>query len=294
MTTTRLSLTILLVVLGVLAFTSLAHAQATRTWVSGVGDDANPCSRTAPCKTFAGAISKTAVGGEINCLDPGGFGAVTITKAITLNCEATLGSILAAGTFGITVNVTVSPATAIVRIIHLKILGFAQGTSPGTNGINYIAGKQLIVEDTKIYDFGTSCINANGAGLQVSLINSTLSNCNTGLVAQAGAHAVIRNSTITNNNTVGVQAGPGTGIVNVDNSNVSFNATGLRGSGANSFVNIANTLVSFNSVQGTQANGGGITTFADCAAGTGFTNLFVNNAADGNIPSALGVCLQKK
>jgi hypothetical protein len=289
--TSRLSLTVLLVALGVLALTSLAHAQATGTWVSGVGDDANPCSRTAPCKTFAGAISKTATGGEIRCLDPGGFGAVTITKAITINCEATLGSILVAGTNAIIVN---APATAIVRIIHLKILGLGQGTSPGINGINFIAGKQLIVEDTKIYDFGTSCINANGAGLQVSLINSTLSNCNTGLVAQAGAHAVIRNSSITNNNTVGVQAGPGTGIVNVDNSNVSFNATGLRGSGANSFVNIANTLVSFNSVQGTQANGGGITTFADCAAGTGFTNLFVNNAADGNIPSALGVCLQKK
>src|SRR5260370_30182829 len=75
-----------------------AHAQATRTWVSGVGDDANPCSRTAPCKTFAGAISKTAVAGEIDCLDPGGFGAVTITKSITLNCHEVLGSILVSGT----------------------------------------------------------------------------------------------------------------------------------------------------------------------------------------------------
>src|ERR1700720_1935114 len=63
-----------------------AQAQATRTWVSGVGDDANPCSRTAPCKTFAGAISKTAPFGEINCLDPGGFGAVTITKALSIIC----------------------------------------------------------------------------------------------------------------------------------------------------------------------------------------------------------------
>ena len=70
-----------------------AYGQASRTWVSGVGDDANPCSRTAPCKTFAGAISKTAAQGEINCLDPGGFGAVTITKAITIDCVGTLGSI---------------------------------------------------------------------------------------------------------------------------------------------------------------------------------------------------------
>src|SRR6185369_8284679 len=63
------------------------HAQSPRTWVSGVGDDANPCSRTAPCKTFPGAISKTAAGGEINCLDPGGFGTVTITKSITIDCS---------------------------------------------------------------------------------------------------------------------------------------------------------------------------------------------------------------
>src|ERR1700712_3725159 len=82
-----------------------AHAQATRTWVSGVGDDANPCSRTAPCKTFAGAISKTAAAGEINCIDPAGYGAVTIVKSITINCGSyTLGSILSAGTNGIIVN----------------------------------------------------------------------------------------------------------------------------------------------------------------------------------------------
>lgn len=70
---------------------SPASAQASRTWVSGVGDDANPCSRTAPCKTFAGAISKTATNGEINCLDPGGFGAITITKSITIDCLKSLG-----------------------------------------------------------------------------------------------------------------------------------------------------------------------------------------------------------
>src|SRR5690242_7693366 len=83
---------------------SLAHAQATRTWVSGVGDDVNPCSRTAPCRTFAGAISKTAAGGEINCLDPAGYGTVTITKAITIYCEGVVGSILASGTNGVNVN----------------------------------------------------------------------------------------------------------------------------------------------------------------------------------------------
>src|SRR5207249_8636955 len=86
-----------------LAIPSSAFGQATRTWVSGVGDDANPCSRTAPCKTFAGAISKTAAGGEINCLDPGGFGGVTITKGITIDCGFT-GGVLVAGTNAIVVN----------------------------------------------------------------------------------------------------------------------------------------------------------------------------------------------
>src|SRR5690349_21903033 len=80
-----------------------AHAQATRTWVSGVGDDVNPCSRTAPCKTFAGAISKTAPNGEIDCVDPGGFGAVTITKSITIDCGGVTGGILSPGTNGVIV-----------------------------------------------------------------------------------------------------------------------------------------------------------------------------------------------
>src|SRR3954465_2789090 len=95
------------------AFASMAHAQATRTWVSGVGDDANPCSRTAPCKTFAGAISKTAVDGEIDALDPGGFGAVTITKAITIDGNG-WGSILAAGVTGVIVNITANSGSNFV------------------------------------------------------------------------------------------------------------------------------------------------------------------------------------
>ena len=83
---------------------STGSGAGTRTWVSGVGDDVNPCSRTAPCKTFAGAISKTAAGGEINVLDPGGYGTVTITKSMTLNCGLTLGSILGMGSPGVTIK----------------------------------------------------------------------------------------------------------------------------------------------------------------------------------------------
>src|SRR3954447_23072923 len=114
-------------ILIVAGFASLAQAQATRTWVSGVGDDANPCSRTAPCKTFAGAISKTASPGIINCLDPGGFGAVTITKSITIDCTGTIGSILSSGVQGIIVN---APSTAKVVLRNIDING--AGTTLGT------------------------------------------------------------------------------------------------------------------------------------------------------------------
>src|SRR5205814_10412772 len=118
-------------------FSTAAFGQATRTWVSGVGDDANPCSRTAPCKTFAGAISKTATGGEISVLDPGGVGAVTITKGITLNGTGTLAGILSAGTQAIIVNVsTAAPNdTVIIRDISMN------GAGTGTFGIRYLAGK---------------------------------------------------------------------------------------------------------------------------------------------------------
>src|SRR5437762_9631146 len=147
-----------------------ANAQATRTWVSGVGDDANPCSRTAPCKTFAGAISKTAGGGEINCLDPGGFGGVTITKSITISCEAGTAGVLVSGTPGITVNAGPSDQVTL-RGLDINGLG------TGTNGINFIAGKALLVDNCVIYEFATNGINvALGAAASVDVKDTRINN----------------------------------------------------------------------------------------------------------------------
>jgi hypothetical protein len=138
-----------------------AHAQANRTWVSGVGDDLNPCSRTAPCKTFAGAITKTAPGGEINCLDPGGFGGVTITKSITIACEGTIGSILAANTTGIIINAAVSDT------INLKNLTINGGppNQTGFNGIRVIHAGALHIEDCNIFNFRAA--SPNGFGIKI-------------------------------------------------------------------------------------------------------------------------------
>jgi hypothetical protein len=148
-------------------------AQATRTWVSGVGDDANPCSRTAPCKTFAGAISKTAAGGEISVLDPGGFGAVNITKSITLNGAGTLASILFSGTNGIIVN----GAGIIVNIKDISLNG-GTPTSPGVNGIRIIQAASVNVIGCDIYNFSNAGIKdeRNTAGATLLVKNTNIRN----------------------------------------------------------------------------------------------------------------------
>ncbi|MFZ2066992.1 MAG: hypothetical protein WAV27_13510, partial [Xanthobacteraceae bacterium] len=139
---------------------SPASAQATRTWVSGVGDDANPCSRTAPCKTFAGAISKTAAGGEIDVLDPGGFGALTITKSITIDgSPGSIGSVLVAGTNGIVVS---AQSTDVVILRNIRFQGLlGNGSNPGNAGINAIlfnSGAKLVVERCDIFGFNNDGI----------------------------------------------------------------------------------------------------------------------------------------
>src|SRR5918993_119992 len=160
--------------------TSAAHAQATRTWVSGVGDDVNPCSRTAPCKTYAGAISKTARNGEISTLDPGGFGAVTLTKSITINGGGGgqgYGSIVASLVNGITINITDAADTLkTVRLNHLDI----NGISNGLDGIRWLAGLELHVENTFIDGFTGDGIDVAFTALNntfFSMRNVTIRNC---------------------------------------------------------------------------------------------------------------------
>ena len=151
-----------LVLLG-LTLPSAAFGQATRTWVSGVGDDANPCSRTAPCKTFAGAISKTASGGEINCLDPGGFGGVTITKALTIKCHYTEGGVLVAGTNAIVIN---AAATDKVTLRGLDINGVGTGAQTSLVGIKVLSARSVHIIDSEVYRFKA------GISLQSTVANS--------------------------------------------------------------------------------------------------------------------------
>jgi len=242
-----------------------AQAQATRTWVSGVGDDVNPCSRTAPCKTFAGAISKTAANGKINCLDPGGFGAVTITKSLEIDCLQFPGGILNAGVNGVNVS-----TTAGIKVILRGIEIHGGGT--GTNGINitigsnvmvdrcFIAGQtgngivsnsgsglvQLYVSDTNITGVGRGIL-LGGVGGAVAEINNTglFATGSAGVETNAnGTFASIDRSTISSM-TAGsaVFTSAGNGKITVSNSTIFANQFGIRSVGAGSIIRINNNSI---------------------------------------------------
>lgn len=242
MCTIRFSLRILTLMLFTLAFAAVAQAQATRTWVSGVGDDLNPCSRTAPCKTFAGAISKTASNGEINCLDPGGFGAVTITKSITIDCEDTQGSILASFTTGVIVNIGAADTIKTVRLRGLSINGSGGGAINGIRGINVssanTAAVKLFVDEVYIHDFLNEGILFNAPGGDLVVRDSLITNCtgNAGvrtLSTLAGASGIIH--------------------VSITRTTSHLNQQGFRFEG-NSFGVISNSSASNNTLNGFVVN----------------------------------------
>jgi hypothetical protein len=183
-----------------------------------VGDDANPCSRTAPCKTFAGAISKTAAGGNINCIDPGGFGAVTITKSMTISCKHVEGSILASGTTGVIIN----GAGAVVVLRGLEIDGTST-TTPGYQGVRLIQGNSLTVEDCTIRNFTQGSPYGNGIRVENSsgisslhVINSNITHNGTGDGTTGGAAISI------------LPSGSGDVNVTITNSILSGNTNGIR------------------------------------------------------------------
>jgi hypothetical protein len=263
-----LSLTVVGAMAMPLLYAAPAHAQATRTWVSGVGDDANPCSRTAPCKTWAGAISKTANGGEIDALDPGGFGAVTITKSITLDGGGgQVASILVAGTNGINVS---AQATDVVIIKNIRFQGLlGNGGSPGNAGVTAIkfnSGLRLIVENCEIYGFNANGIDiANSTANNYTAINNTqiMNVANAGVLVESSIASVVEITelrvyvakfgiAVTNGNKAGVSrsvlslattegahADTG-GTLILNNNTISFSTTGIGGTGTiQSFANDA-------------------------------------------------------
>jgi len=238
-----------------------AYAQATRTWVSGVGDDANPCSRTAPCKTWPGAISKTAAGGEIDALDPGGFGGVTITKSITLDGGGgQVASVLVSGVNGIVIS---AGAADVITLRNLRI----NGIGTGINGVHYLAGNSLIVENCEIFGFTQNGINIIPTG-------------NTNKVA-------ITNTTITNNGLAGVQLGASGGTTNVYVNRVQSNRNGFGFNVAPTGAAVASMTVdhsagNLNSSDGAKASGTGTLLVSNSAFTYNSNGVNIVSPATGN------------
>jgi hypothetical protein len=230
---------------------SAAQAQAVRTWVSGVGDDANPCSRTAPCKTFPGAIGKTAAGGVIQVLDPGSFGAVTITKSISLIAEPNAGAITGASVNAIIVN------AGSGDVVHIEGLAI-DGLTNGLNGIRFLAGGELHVRNCVIRGFRGSPgigidFEPSGNG-RLYVESSTLSNNIGGILVKAAGGA---NATAMLN---------GVHVVR----NTSF---GIRADGANATVRFGASAITNNSAALSRRNGATLISYG-------------NNIIDGNVVSA--------
>ncbi len=295
-------------VLALVLATSSASAQATRTWVSGVGDDANPCSRTAPCKTFAGAISKTAPGGEIDALDPGGFGAVTITKSITIDGGPGAGGILNSLTNGVIIN------AAATDTITLRRINF-QGAGNGLNGVRVLAagavnieqciianntGKgidaqpttvcKLFVSDTIIRGntnvtngFGIFLKPAVGVNVVATLNRVQLDRNTIGLRAEDRTNTSARDSSFSGNNTDGVLAISSTAILNLDNCTVSKNGTGGLHTQTSATIRFGKCMIVDN-------NGVGLN--VDTGSLISFTNNSVAGNGSGNGPLGTTIPLQ--
>ncbi|MEA2907868.1 MAG: hypothetical protein QOI12_5255 [Alphaproteobacteria bacterium] len=297
---------------GVAFVPDVALAQATRTWVSGVGDDVNPCSRTAPCKTFAGTISKTAAGGEINCLDSGGFGGVTITKSMAIVCEGVEAGVLVSAGPGITVNAGPNDVV-FLRGLDIEGLGLTTTVSPGTIGIRFIAGAALHVQNTRIRGFKAA---ASGHGIHftpgagaatLTVVDSYISNNNSGInvnpTGAATAKVVLNKVQTVNNSTFGIafDGRGGTGAVDgsvwesqtsSNGSNGVLSITAVSG-GATVQVMVDHSATSNNGTNGLQSNGGTSTIRVSNTVitgnATGVTSVnsgalltYKNNSVDGN------------
>jgi hypothetical protein len=243
-----------------------AHAQ-TRTWVSGVGDDMNPCSRTAPCRSFAGAIAKTATNGTINCLDSAGYGSVTITKSMTIDCHETLGSILVGDVAGIVINIT-DPKDKF-RTVRLRNLDIS-GAGVGSQGITVLSAATVILEDLEITGVLKNAISDTRVGDGALLVaNSTMTHnggAGIGAGATGGTLSVVVDRSHLTANQIGIAAGPGNNVavdrsvisanvasgvesdggqLTVDNSEITHNGNGvLMNSGA---IRLSNNTIAFNS-----------------------------------------------
>jgi hypothetical protein len=301
-----------------LALTTAAHAQATRTWVSSAGNDADPCSRTAPCKTFAGALPKTARGGEISVIDAAGYGAPTITKSITISGDGTLASVLFSSVNGLTINIT--DAADTYKKVIIRNVSFNGGTDPavnngqptGVNGIRFLAGKELQLENVDIYgctNNGIDVAMGSGAAGTVYVQGSTIANCPTGIrvTATSGFAEVILDDVRIEGTTNALELQANGRLIARDSTfaGTGLNQNGVLLSASTAQATLDRCTIGFNNVAGVNAavagaiarvgsssfitNSTGVASAAGAQMLSDGRNLFAGNGSDGNFTGSLVV-----
>ena len=266
---------------------SIAHAQASRTWISGTGDDNNPCSRTAPCNTLSGTLSKTADGGEIDVLDPAPIGAASINKSVTVDGNGNFAGVLASGVNGITVN-DAGANTAVVTLRNIAI----NGAGTGFFGVKIVSAKAVTVENCQIFKFrGTSggipgraiSDERTTAGSRLTVINTTMNdNLGNGVVilptaGTSGVSAIFDNVRVFDNSASGAFFGGGAKVA-IKNSFFTGNTnTGIQSADANTKVNVVDTVITHNATGIFAGSGASVTRVTRCTISENGTGVTLNN-----------------
>src|ERR1700686_5041303 len=141
-----------IVIAAVLAFAATlppASAQAQRFFVAATGSDGNPCTFASPCRSFQHAHDVASSGGEIDVLDPAGYGTLTISKSISIQGHGYAGISTSSGTIAITINGSAS------NQINLRGL-LIDGVGIGARGIHVNTGVgSLNIQECVIRNFTT-------------------------------------------------------------------------------------------------------------------------------------------
>jgi hypothetical protein len=271
---------------GVVLFLAASHAAlclSARAWVSVSGNDGNDCSRSTPCRTLTGALAKTSSGGEIDVLDSGDFGAVTLDRAVSVVTPGVLGGLQATSSAAITVNAGAADRI-VLRGLTIDGLGTAQ------DGIVFVAGGSLYVENCTINNFaryGIEFAPTSGSG-KLFVTDTIVRNTGVGSIG-GGVHMI---STVapgfiasldglrTENNTFGLKAETW-GVVTVRNSLSANNAfsgmTAVTPLGTGDVRLFVENSVSTNNLYGVISSGTSVAIISNMAITSNTTGLGISN-----------------
>ncbi len=269
-----------------------------RTYVSGTGNDSNPCLASWPCQTFQAALALTVAGGEIYVLDSANYGAVTINKAVSITSEGAMAGVLATSGAGITI------AAGAGDVINLRGLDIDGGGSGGV-GIQFSSGQSLNIQKSAVRGFQNSGISfapngpgklfitdttvtnkanngisvtSSGSAVSAAINRVTASRNGTGILAYGGNASVTIIDTVAGNNSYGI--GASSSAVMVRNSTVSNNAIGIAADQA-AIVRVGQSTVTANGTGWQATNGGQVVSYSN--------NNVAGNTTDGTVTSTVAL-----